>query len=222
LQLAREHQCEFLRTAFAFWIGELRPLWMAMRCHRAQFPDADCLLLGRVELQIVWSGGSPSGVWQVDGSPAGVLIDESARPYLLHLRMLQEWSLCGCDCAGNGADAGFGGSMAMFEGSGSGELLLPPASPVEFVLADAKLGQSAQVVIAQGGGKIAIALPASTAANAGRQVTFKNVDAVGLTLLADVPNGDGIDGTPELAIKKKKAVTLVADGVGQWHSIASI
>ncbi|MGO1068732.1 hypothetical protein [Lysobacter sp. CA199] len=223
LQLAREHQCEFLRTAFGFWISELRPMWMAMRCHRAQFPDTDCLLLGRVELQIVWSGGSPSGLWQVDGSPAGVLIDESARPYLAHLRLLQEWTLCGCDCAGTGADAGFGGSMAeMFAGPGPAEPLPPSASPVEFVDADAALGDGARVLIALGGGKLAIALPASTAANAGRQVVFKNADATSLTLLADVPNGDVIDGVAELAVKKKKAVTLVADGVGQWHSIASI
>ncbi|MGO4781080.1 hypothetical protein AB4084_36930, partial [Lysobacter sp. 2RAB21] len=61
LQLAREHQCEFLRIAFGFWISELRPLWMAMRCHRAQYPDSDCLLLARVNFQVSWIGGSPSG-----------------------------------------------------------------------------------------------------------------------------------------------------------------
>lgn len=225
LQLAREHQCEFLRIAFGFWISELRPLWMAMRCHRAQYPDSDCLLLARVNFQVSWIGGSPSGAWQIDGSPASAQIDESARPYLLHLRMLQEWSLCGCDCAGSGSDAAFGGSMLseMFAGPIVPLISEPPQPPpplIEFLEADTTLGDDAKVLIARGGGKLAVTLPPSVPVNAGRQLVIKNADASSLTLHADAPNGDGIDGLSQLAVKKKKAVTLVADGAGQWYSIA--
>ena len=44
-------------------------------------------------------GGSPTGAWQVVGSAADVAIDESRRPFLSHLRLLQEWLLCGCALA---------------------------------------------------------------------------------------------------------------------------
>ena len=230
LQVGREQQCEFLRCAFGFWISELRPRWMAMRCHGAQYPDADCVFLASLSLQVGWVGGSPTGVWQVDGSPAAVHLDESARPYLIHQRMLQEWALCGCDCAGG--DAAFGAPLSRAQAvpEGSFETLavetlavepppLPP--PVQFLEHDGVLDGQPRLVVGRGGGKAALTLPPSTAANAGRQVVIKNVDLSQLTLLADAPSGDAIDGLAEVTVKKKKAITLVADGAGQWHSIAT-
>ena len=96
--VARADLCAFLRVAIRFWVTTLRPLWMAMRCHAAQKADTDCVLLARVSFEVQWIGGSPTGVWQVTGSPAALQIDESTRPVLAHLRLLQEWALCGCDC----------------------------------------------------------------------------------------------------------------------------
>lgn len=223
LSLAREQQCEFLRTAFRFWVTELRPLWMAMRCHRPQYPDADCVLLARIGFEVVWVGGSPSGAWQVDGSPAGLRIDESARPFLAHLRLLQEWALCGCDCAGGGDGAGagaaFGGPMAM-------DFIAPMAMspmqvPIQFFDQDQALDDSQYLVIGRNAVKLALTLPASVPATAGRTYVIKNLDVGALTVFADTVVGDGIDGLPEFSVKKKKAVTLVADGAGQWHSIGT-
>lgn len=98
IAVARADLCAFLRVAIRFWVTTLRPLWMAMRCHAAQRADTDCVLLARVSFEVQWIGGSPTGVWQVTGSPAALQIDESTRPVLAHLRLLQEWALCGCDC----------------------------------------------------------------------------------------------------------------------------
>lgn len=93
---------DFLRLALRFWVTELRPMWMAYRCHRAAHPDTDCVLLARVEVEVVWVGGSPAGAWQVAGSPAAVVVDERTRPFLGSLRMLQEWTLAAMGGGGGG------------------------------------------------------------------------------------------------------------------------
>jgi hypothetical protein len=90
LMAATGQICDLLRVAFRFWVTELRPLWMARRCHRDMFKDQDCVLLARIEFDVEFIGGSPTGVWQIVGSPASVIVDESARPFLVHLRMLQD------------------------------------------------------------------------------------------------------------------------------------
>ncbi|MFS8979356.1 hypothetical protein PO002_33565 [Cupriavidus necator] len=87
--------CALLRVALRFWVTELRPMWMAMHCHRVEQRDVDCLLLARISFDVQWIGGSPAGAWQIVGSPPSILIDETTRPVLAQLRLLQEWALCG-------------------------------------------------------------------------------------------------------------------------------
>ena len=104
--IPEERLCEYLRAAFRLWITEFRP-----RCqvhvfgaggvcscgcdHTAQAtsdePRRECLLLGTVQLDL--TNGEVAGL-------DDVTIDESSRPLLVHLRMLQEWMLCGCHCGG--------------------------------------------------------------------------------------------------------------------------
>lgn len=91
LAVAPDQISEFLRVAVRFWVTELRPMWMAMRCHKPQHADVDCVLLARVEFDVAWSGSSPNGAWQIASSPANVIVDETTRPYLGHLRLLQEF-----------------------------------------------------------------------------------------------------------------------------------
>ena len=81
---------------------ELRPLvdGAALR-HRASADDR-LRPAGAVEVPIVFVGGSPTGAWQVDGSAADIAVDESRRPVLAHMRLLQEWMLCGCALSGDG------------------------------------------------------------------------------------------------------------------------
>jgi hypothetical protein len=117
VEVARDRVCDFLRAAHLFWITELRPRWMARRCHAAAWPDRECVLLARVDVEVAWSGGSPAGAWQVADTPGAVAVDERARPFVAHLRLLQEWMLCGRDCACEGAD---GGGLDGFGGGGGG------------------------------------------------------------------------------------------------------
>lgn len=100
IAVGQDQVCAFLRVAFRFWVTELRPLWMARRCHGATVKEQDCVLLARLEFEVQYVGGSPTGAWVVAGSPATVAIDETRRPFLVSLRMQQEWMMCGCDCAG--------------------------------------------------------------------------------------------------------------------------
>jgi hypothetical protein len=75
LIVARAELCNFLRVAFRFWVTELRPLWMARQCHRPSHADQDCVLLARVDVPVVWVGGSPTGTWVVSGGAADVTVD---------------------------------------------------------------------------------------------------------------------------------------------------
>ena len=218
LALGREHQCEFLRTAFRFWVTELRPMWMAMRCHRAEHADLDCVLLARVSFEVTWIGGSPTGAWQITGSPTAVRIDESMRPVLAHQRLLQEWALCGCDCAGGaGGSAAFGGSMPVF----APMMAFPRRrTPLLSISADLSLDETHEIVIASGAASLTLTLPISSPDTVGRTYTIRNIDVDTLTLKAETRLRKVIDGKPGLTLRKAAAVTLVADGEGQWHTIA--
>lgn len=122
LAVPRERVRDFIRVALRFWVTELRPLWMAYRCHRPVHPDADCVLLARVALDVEWIGGSPTGAWQVAGSPAVPWVDETARPFLAHLRLLQEWALAGPEVDAAAVASGGAGYVV-----GSGDPSLPNA-----------------------------------------------------------------------------------------------
>jgi hypothetical protein len=126
VELQAADLCAFLRVALRFWVTELRPMWVARRCHRPQFGDGDCVLLAKIGFDVVWSGGSPAGAWQIGGSPASVSVDESQRPVLGSLRLLQEWQLCGCECGAGGGNAV---AAAMGGGGMSPIVILPPPAP---------------------------------------------------------------------------------------------
>lgn len=79
---------EYLRAAFRIWTTELRGLWKAAGC--TGIPDEECVMLAQLEVPVLHLPGG----WQVDGvRPVGV--HEERRPYLIHLRLLQEWLLGG-------------------------------------------------------------------------------------------------------------------------------
>jgi hypothetical protein len=91
--------CEYLHAALRLWVTELRPKWIARwhGCAPTHFDvddktEEDCVMLAKLTVPIALV--SP-GNWTVADRPAVVQKDESERPYLIHLRMLQEWILCG-------------------------------------------------------------------------------------------------------------------------------
>jgi hypothetical protein len=223
LTVAQDQLCDLLRVAFRFWVTELRPLWMARRCHREMTQDQDCVLLARVEFDVDWVGGSPTGVWQIAGSPAAMLVDETTRPFLVHMRLLQEWMTCGCECAGLGlgaAHAGGGGPLGFVPHlaiGGAGELVGAPSRvPLAMITANLDLDEGHYCVVATGGGTVAVTLPASLPEIAGRVYVIKNADAR-LTVRASA--GNTIDDRLTVTVKKRNAVTLVADGQGGWPII---
>ena len=110
LRIPRRLLCEWMRAALRLWVTDLRPLWQAQcapqkacacggpcGCHGsgAQPDDmaCDCLLLAAVRIK----RGS-SGI-------TGAELDEEHRPYVVHLRMLQELLLCGPSCCDSCGDS---------------------------------------------------------------------------------------------------------------------
>jgi hypothetical protein len=87
--------CRFFRAAFRLWVTELRPLWrpscfaLANTCAdmSKREADDDCLLLAELYIPLNADG-------RLDAAN-DVEIDEERRPFVVHLRMLQEWLTCG-------------------------------------------------------------------------------------------------------------------------------
>jgi hypothetical protein len=87
--------CRFFRAAFRLWVTELRPLWrpscfaVASGCAdmSKREADDDCLLLAELIVPVNSDG-------RLDAA-RDVRINEERRPFVVHLRLLQEWLMCG-------------------------------------------------------------------------------------------------------------------------------
>ncbi|HEX7773541.1 MAG TPA: hypothetical protein VF435_14045, partial [Pyrinomonadaceae bacterium] len=90
-------ESEYLRAAFRIWVTELRPRWIA-RWHGCAAThiegdaagDEDCVLLAQLDVPLLPL--SP-GTFDIPNEEIPVIQDE--RPYIVHLRLLQEWVLSG-------------------------------------------------------------------------------------------------------------------------------
>jgi hypothetical protein len=101
--IPEDQVAEYLRAAFRIWTVELRP-----RCRpewleaggacltgttTASYPPAEeFILLARLGVPIAVD--ALTGKWNVTSAP-DVEVEDRDRPYVLHLRMLQEWNLAG-------------------------------------------------------------------------------------------------------------------------------
>lgn len=206
LPVAREQLGDFLRLALRFWVTELRPLWIALRCHQAQQADTDCVLLTRLSFQVTWVGGSPAGAWQITGSPPAVTLDESQRPVLADVRLLQEWLL-------DGVAAPTIVAQPPVQPSGL------PRWPVLATSVALSLNASHGLVLCSGGP--AITLPRADPFSRGLGFVVKSVSSNTqvLTLAGDTINGP--TATPGL-VPSTSAKTFVSDGQGTWHVIAAV
>ena len=85
--------CEFLRTAFRLWVTELRPLWLGQgQTAGGSLPNEESVLLAELSVPVVRGADR----WLVDDPQVrAVTVHEDRRPFLLHLRMVQEWVECG-------------------------------------------------------------------------------------------------------------------------------
>jgi hypothetical protein len=98
LRIHTADTCEYLRAAFRLWATELRPRWRPTfdrgGCADGPLSQPDpeeCVMLAEVVLPLI---RTPTGDWAVDDT-SPILVNEERRPFLLHLRFLQEWLLCG-------------------------------------------------------------------------------------------------------------------------------
>lgn len=84
LRIPRAALYRYLRAAFHAWVTELRPLWLGKNQTCAgQPPDERCVLLAEVAIPLTDEG--------LLSDVEDVAVDVARRPYLLSLRMLQEW-----------------------------------------------------------------------------------------------------------------------------------
>jgi hypothetical protein len=96
--------CEIWRAVFRLWVTELRPMWQArfLTPNTCCAPDTtkplatteECLLLAELDVPVQLGSNQQ---WQIANAP---IVLEEQRPFLLHLRLLQEWLLCGSSTAG--------------------------------------------------------------------------------------------------------------------------
>lgn len=108
LAIPAAYACDIWSAMFRLWVTELRPMWQArfLPANACCSPDTtrlppnneECLLLAKINLPVQLDGANQ---WQLATLPTpGV---EDRRPFLLHLRLLQEWLLS------------TGGSTGLFE-----------------------------------------------------------------------------------------------------------
>lgn len=103
LSIPAARACDYLRAAFRLWTTELRPLWepnwfSEWQCcdqKTAEISPAreECLLLAELNVPVT------AEMKVLD--PDLIVLNEERRPFLIHLRLLQEWLLCGRIHAGS-------------------------------------------------------------------------------------------------------------------------
>jgi hypothetical protein len=102
LVIPRERIAEFLRAAFHLWTTELLPCWRAAACRsgcgNGSGPTGnDCVLLAHMVVDVLPDEATD----RLLVGPGGVEVMEEWRPFLVDLRVLQEWAITG------GAEAGW-------------------------------------------------------------------------------------------------------------------
>jgi hypothetical protein len=104
LHIHPDDACKYLRAAFRLWATELRPRWIE-RWHGcgATAPNKgandtaeECVMLAELEVPLL--PASPGGF--IVNDVAEIKVNEERRPFVLHLRALQEWLLCRVDEVG--------------------------------------------------------------------------------------------------------------------------
>jgi hypothetical protein len=119
--------CEYLDAAFRLWVTELRPRFRpdflagthgCSNTNGASAPDVEeCLLLAEVDVPVIIPGGGTE--FQVE-DPDLLSIDETRRPLVIHLRMLQEMLLCGRGIQSAASPSGGGGGPVILAGDAAG------------------------------------------------------------------------------------------------------
>ncbi len=105
---------DFLRLVWQMWLIEVRPRLAARHCHHpnpgfqdAPTQDDECVLLASLSIPVLHDGGAdPATGWTVGGPAADVGVDQSSRPLIAPLHLVQ--SLLGLIAEGGAGGSGPG------------------------------------------------------------------------------------------------------------------
>jgi hypothetical protein len=121
---------EYLRAAFRIWVTELRTLWRPnwfsewqccdQKSSEQGPPREECLLLA--ELDVPLHRVALSDETKVDDLQ-DVVINEDRRPFVVHLRLLQEWLLAGRASGHTTGDTQTATGVVTFKSTGSGRFV---------------------------------------------------------------------------------------------------
>jgi hypothetical protein len=209
---------EYFRAAFRVWVTELRPRWIARwhGCAAAHIEgdeaaDDDCVLLAQLDVPLLPL--SP-GTWDIPNDP--IPVNQNERPFLVHLRMLQELFLAAIAAAGAAPAEGGGG------GGGEEIILPPPSTGVTNVQGPATIElKEEQIIIADStAGVVRLALP-PTAGLDGRIVVIKRI-STGSQVQIGAGAGELVEGQASIILTaQNRFVQLVAnEKLKAWHVIA--
>jgi hypothetical protein len=126
LNIPSARACEYLRAAFRIWATELRPRWRPnwfseWQCcdqtsPEVERPKEECLLLAELDVPI--HRVALSDETKVDDLRE-IVVNEERRPFVIHMRLLQEWLICGR--AGRGPQTATG--IVVFKTRGNGRFV---------------------------------------------------------------------------------------------------
>ena len=201
---------DYFRAAFRVWVTELRPRWIsrwhgcaATHIEGDAAADEDCVLLAQLDVPLL-----PLSPGAFDIPSGDIPVIQSDRPFLVHLRMLQEWMLSGLAAAEGGAQA-----------------LVQPAQTqlsVTNVQGPATIDiKEEQVVIANStAGVVRLNLPLAGGQD-GRTLVVKRISTGSLVQIF-AGGGDQVEGQGSIQITaQNRFVQLVANAkLNAWHVIA--
>ncbi len=200
---------EYFRAAFRVWVTELRPRWIerwhgcaATHIEGDAVGDEDCVLLGQLDVPLLPI--SP-GAFDIPNAP--IPVNQNERPFLVHLRMLQEWMFS--------FGTGGGGFDIVSLQPPQGAPISNVDGPISFELKDE------QIVIANStNGVVRMVLP-PTAGQDGRLMIIKRI-STGSQVQIGANAGDVIEGQASLILTaQNRFVQLVAnEKLKAWHIIA--
>ncbi len=200
---------EYFRAAFRVWVTELRPRWIsrwhgcaATHIEGDAAADEDCVLLAQLDVPLLPL--SP-GTFDIPNGDIPVIQDD--RPFLVHLRMLQEWMFSSL--------AAGGGPEALVQPAQVQQTISNVVGPISFDVKDE------QIIIADStAGTVRMVLP-PTAGQDGRLIVIKRI-STGSQVQIGANAGDLIEGLASLILTaQNRFVQLVAnEKLKAWHVIA--
>ena len=203
---------EYFRAAFRIWVTELRPRWIsrwhgcaATHIEGDAAADEDCVLLAQLDVPLL-----PLSPGTFDIPNEDIPVIQNERPFLVHLRMLQEWMFS---------------SLAMAAAGGGPEALVQPAAVQQTITnvdgpATIDLKEEQIIIANSTAGVVRMNLP-PTPGQDGRLIVIKRI-STGSQVQIAANAGDQVEGQATLILTaQNRFVQLVAnEKLKAWHVIA--